>query len=81
MCKDIVLYFWTDAVRDEGSTEWYWETSGNKIKENDLYWAPREPSMENATVRLCISFSNYVGGYDDDDCLYYRLDIMCQYSK
>jgi hypothetical protein len=77
--KDYVfMYFWTDALRDENSIEWYWETTGNSLTENDFYWGVDQPSMGNSTVRSCISFRYTTGGYDDDDCLDYVLASMCQ---
>lgn len=73
-----LYYFWSDGVRDKNSAEWYWETTKNSILENDFHWASQQPSMSNDTVRSCISFSNYDGGYADDDCLDYTLDVICQ---
>lgn len=73
-------FFWIDALKDEGSSEWYWETSGNMIKENDLYWGRFQPSLENETVRTCINISYFSGGYDDDGCSDYLLDVICQTS-
>jgi hypothetical protein len=65
-------------LRDEGSAEWYWETTKNVLTENDFYWGVEQPSLPNVTVRSCIDFNYSVGGYDDDDCLDYYLDAMCQ---
>jgi hypothetical protein len=28
----------TGGVRDENTTEWYWESSGNVIKDEDFHW-------------------------------------------
>jgi hypothetical protein len=72
-------YIWTDALRDEGSADWYWETSKNMLTENDFYWGSGQPSLPNATVQSCINFSYYSGGYDDDECTAFPfLDAMCQ---
>jgi hypothetical protein len=72
-------FFWTEALKDEDSSEWYWETSGSSLTE--FYWGRGQPSMEsNVTVRSCINFSNAGGGYDDDDCLDFALSVLCQYN-
>jgi len=71
-------YFWTDAIRDDGSAEWYWETTKNMLTENEFYWGINQPSMPTETVRSCISFRYNSGGYDDDDCLDYVFDAFCQ---
>lgn len=75
---NMINFFWTDALRNESSADWYWETSQNIISANDFYWGFGEPSLPNATVRSCINFGYYSGGYDDEDCLRYLHNVMCQ---
>jgi hypothetical protein len=77
-----INYFWIDALRDAGSTEWYWETSKNIMTENDFYWGISQPSLPNVTdISSCINFRYASGGYDDDYCDDVPfLDAMCQYS-
>jgi hypothetical protein len=74
--------FFTDALRDENSTEWYWETSGNRIQDTDFHWGKGKPSLENSTGCLGIVFSaagaGGLGGAEDVDCLNVSHDVMCQ---
>jgi len=67
-------FFWIGALRDEGSTSWYWEDTGAEITK--FYWGPDEPSMDAELVRSCIDFSS--DGWYDDDCGEFFLDVMCE---
>jgi len=70
-------WFWTGALRDEGSTAWYWEETGAEITE--FYWGFGQPSMDQDLVRSCIDFSFTSGGWDDDSCeSFLLLDVMCE---
>lgn len=69
--------FWTDALKDENSAEWYWETSGNKIAQNEFHWAAEQPNLEDPSIRSCIHF-NCKSGYDDQICVNYLHDVFCQ---
>jgi len=69
-------WFWISAMRDEGSTTWYWETTGAEITE--FYWKLGQPSMDEVLVKTCINFSSASAGWDDDACTKYYLDAMCE---
>jgi len=60
-------WFWSDALRDEGSTTWYWEETGAEITE--FYWDPINPHRTRIWSGLAlILISSYLGGLDDDEC-------------
>jgi hypothetical protein len=73
--------FWTGGLRASGSSEWYWEQSGNIIADNEFFWASGEPSLGNSGIRTCMLFNYIPGGYDDIDCLEYYYDAICQKSS
>lgn len=71
--------FWSGALRDENSTEWYWETSGNSTQDSDFHWGIEEPTMENSTGCLGIVFSPARGGNKDVECESAWVCAMCEY--
>jgi hypothetical protein len=73
-----MVYFWTDAVKDKASNQWYWETTFNLIADEDFHWGYQQPDLQAMIRPSCINFSNRFGGYDDEDCLNYQLGAICQ---
>jgi len=65
MCADFTTnWFWTDALRNENSTTWFWETSGAEITE--FFWEANEPSLDDfLKERICINFNPAYFWYDD----------------
>jgi hypothetical protein len=72
--------FYTDAIRDENSTKWYWKTSGNSIQDSEFHWGETQPSLENSTELLGIVFSAIGGGggYKDVGPEEDWFDVICQ---
>ena len=67
-------------MRDVNSTVWNWETTSEKIME--FHWKLGQPSLdEDLLVKACINFSNVAGGWDDDHCTKYYLDVMCEETE
>jgi hypothetical protein len=76
-CADMAWsWFWTAGLRDENSTNWYWESTAAEVSE--FNWLPGQPSMNEDLIRSCINFNADQGGWDDDDCELYLMGTMCE---
>ncbi|XP_059486546.1 lymphocyte antigen 75-like [Neocloeon triangulifer] len=69
-------WMWSGALKNENSSTWIWEPIGEEI--SYFRWAPDEPTVNNDTIRTCISFSFWSLGWDDDNCLEYSLGYICE---
>jgi len=66
-------------MKVEGSTTWYWETTGAEITE--FYWGIDQPKYENP-FNADICFRIFVhpenNGWYDDMCMYSSGAVMCE---
>jgi len=71
--------FWTDGLKDEDSTTWYWETTGAEIAE--FFWGVNQPDYDNPFPgRMCFQFLIHpknIGWYDDL-CEFGSNDVICE---
>jgi len=63
-------------LKDFNSTTWYWEETGAEIA--DFYWGDNQPDLDAFFARSCIEFSFLFGGWDDEVCVDYAFNAMCQ---